>query len=78
MSVQIFICRRGARAASCFKCPLPHVVECAGPGKEDGTTCGRKLCEDHARRTQAGVFCAMHALNVVSANMPRPPGRPMH
>jgi hypothetical protein len=66
-NVTIFICGPAPKAAPCSRRGSPHTDVCA--------TCGAKLCGDHVRYVGAEVRCATHAANVVSANMPRPPGR---
>jgi hypothetical protein len=76
-AVSVFICSRGRKASSpCHYCSEPHTCLCDGPGAKPGTTCSRRLCRNHARRVGKDKdFCATHAPNIVTPNMPVPPGR---
>jgi hypothetical protein len=66
--ITIFFCGPRPKAALCSRCKLASTATCA--------TCGALLCGDHARRLDAEIRCATHAANLVTAGMPRPPGRP--
>ena len=74
MSVTFFFCGKPAARPTCHRCKGTSVARCEGL-KGDLSTCGAELCTEHRRDAAGSPRCATHAPNIVSATMPKPPGR---
>ena len=63
--ITVFVCGGGGVKVQCTGpgCASTNTARCAFPlqGAKLGQTCGRAVCEAHARQGAAGALCLAHA-----------------